>query len=136
MEDLVFSSDGKSKWAGMGDYRLISPNRRLSLELKYESEPPHGDSYHRLIIEGKTFPGFIWGCMFAFSSDSRHLVCSWMSRLFERRTVVIDLRDSRYFVLPGYIYDFVIEWPNINDLGNEDSSKSYVFSGHENWIKY
>jgi len=84
---IEFSDDGKSTWAGMGDYILISPNHAHRIELQYAGEPPHGDSYHHGIIDSQPFSGYIWGCSFAFSSCSHYFVTSWMKEKFERLTV-------------------------------------------------
>ncbi len=131
-EKRVSISDGRV-WAGMGDYRLVSPDGAHVAELTYEGEPPHGDSYHALQIDGRTFPGYAWGCLFAFTADSKHLGCSWMEHLFERKTVVIDLLKQRYFVLPKYIYNFTIDWPRVVGSREHDKGEAYIFTGQETW---
>lgn len=55
MEVLKLPSDGSCKWAGIGDYQLISPNESIAADVKYIGESPHGDSYHSLSIRGKKF---------------------------------------------------------------------------------
>ncbi len=69
-------SDGSAIWAGMGNFILNSPDKSVRAELFYVGEPPHGDSYHSVIINSKQFLGWAWGCLFAFSQDSRYLVFS------------------------------------------------------------
>jgi len=88
---VQFTTDGMSQPAGMGDFLLLSPDGTHQIEIIYEGEPPHGDSYHRVVIDGVVFPGYAWGCNFAFSQSSTLAVFSWMSKLLERRTVVVDL---------------------------------------------
>jgi hypothetical protein len=134
--DIQFTDDGSSKWAGMGDYILVSPNQAHRIELIYAGEPPHGDSFHHGKINGTAFPGYLWGCMFAFSSCSRYAVFSWMLKLYDRQTVVVDIQTKRYFVLPEYLYDFNVHWPSIIGIGKLWSSKQYSFSGHEHWFSY
>ena len=131
-----FANDGNAKWAGMGDYILVSPDGSHRIELIYESEPPHGDSYHHGIIDGCPFPGYLWGCMFAFSTCSRYFVFSWMSKLFERLTVAVDLQEKCYFVLPDYLYDFRVCWPSIIGEGERWAGKQYTFRGNEPWLDY
>lgn len=133
---VQFTADGSSKWAGMGDYILISPNQMHRIEIIYESEPPHGDSYHRGTIDGKIFPGFIWGRMFAFSSCSRYAIFSWMSKPIARQTVVVDLSEKRYSLLPEYIYDFTVSWPVITAKDQEVSGRQFTFEGNEKWLIY
>lgn len=58
---IHFTHDELVQWAGMGDYLLVTPDRNHQLELVYEGEPPHGDSYHNLKIDGRFFPGLAWG---------------------------------------------------------------------------
>lgn len=134
--ETQLANDGSAIWAGMGDYILVSPNGAHRVELIYESEPPHGDSYHRGVFDGHPFPGHLWGCMFAFSPCSRYFVFSWMSKLFERLTVVADLQAQRYFVMPAYLYDFDVCWPSIVGKGKLSSDKQFLFRGNEQWLSY
>ena len=135
-KDIKFTDDGKAIWASMGDYNLISPNHAHRIELQYMGEPPHGDSYHHGIIDGQPFPGYLWGCNFAFSSCSRYFVSSWMTKFFERFTVVVDLHAKSYFVLPEYLYDFKVCWPLIVGVGKLSDGKQYSFNGNEQWLQY
>lgn len=136
METLKLPCDGSGKGAGMGDFDIRSSDAKVSIIIKYVGEPPHGDSYHSMSINKKPFPGYVWGGLFAFSSDSRYFVCSWMSKLIERKTIVIDCIENKYFVLPEYIHSFNIKWPLINESGETSGNKSYYFSGDEQWISY
>jgi hypothetical protein len=89
----------------MGDFLLCTPDGRHEIELLYAGEPPHGDSYHTIKIDGDTFPGFAWGCIFSISDDSRYLAFSWMATYIDRKTIVVDLESYSYFVLPKYVCD-------------------------------
>ena len=120
----------------MGDYVLVSPDGVHRIALAYAGEPPHGDSYHRAVIDGRAFPRYVWGCLFAFSSCSRYLVLSWMPARFERRTAVVDLRDQCFLVLPEYIYQFCVRWPAVVGDGKLSAGKQYTFHGNELWHPY
>lgn len=104
--ELDFAPDGESRWAGMGDYILRSPDRSHEIALRYLGEPPHGDSYHELQIDGVRMPGYVWGCNFAFTPDSKLLAASWMAERYERKTVLIDVEQRRFAVLPEYLENF------------------------------
>jgi hypothetical protein len=135
LQHIHFPPDGSAEWAGMGDFVLESPDGSHRIELIYEGEPPHGDSYHQGKVDGRPFPGLVWGCLFAFSSCSNYAVFSWMPQKFERHTVVVDLSGKRYFVLPNYIHKFKVLWPEI--LGEGDSEgRRFAFSGAEAWKQY
>lgn len=133
---VQFTEENSLQWAGMGDYELISLDGRHSIEIKYDGEPPHGDSYHLVRIDGAAFPGYAWGCLFGFSACSRFAIFSWMSKLCDRRTVVIDMKGKCCFVLPEYIYQFSIDWPSIKGEGQLSVGKQYVFTGQEQWHPY
>lgn len=117
----------------MGDYVLVSPDGRHRATLLYVNEPPHGDSYHTLSIDGRMFPGYAWGCHFACSKDSRYLALSWMERLSERKTVVIDMEERQYRVLPEYLYSFKLEWPVLHCASQRTV---HELDGREAWIAY
>lgn len=95
-ENLVLPADGAALWAGMGDYVLLTANGGHRVVLDYIGEPPFGDSYHRMTIDGVDFPGFAWGCLFATTPDGRYLAAEWMPRLYERMTILIDLETARF----------------------------------------
>ena len=135
-EIIRFSQDGQAHWAGMGDFVLVSPDGAHRVELTYVGEPPHGDSYHRATIDGAAFPGEAWGCLFAFSACSRHLVFSWMAKRYERCTVAVDLQDRRYFVLPHHLCSFSVRWPTIVGEGEQLVGKDYTLNGSEGWLPY
>ena len=127
-ERIQFTESKLHQWAGMGDFILFSPDGKHVVELPYEGEPPHGDSYHRVAIDGRTYPGYAWGCMFAFSPCSRYFAFSAMPRKFERRTAIVDLHAQRYFILPVYLYRFTLRWPTmLGEEGTGSEGKSYKF---------
>ncbi|MDR8881406.1 hypothetical protein FEP72_02987 [Burkholderia multivorans] len=128
---IQFTQDEPSHWAGMEDYVLIPPDRSYEIVLWYEGEPPHGDSYYVLSLRDRRLPGFAWGCMFSMSACSNFLAFSWTERRFERLTAVVDVRLSRYFVLPSYIYHPRIECPVVLDA--VATEQRYEFSGNEAW---
>ena len=136
MQRIEFTGSERHTWAGMGDFLLVSPDGKHQVELIYDGEPPHGDSYHRATIDGSAYPGHIWGCMFGFSSCSRYLAFSAMPEKFERRTSVVDLLASRYFLLPDYIYQFDFSWPILSGEGTKYDGLSFIFDGRERWIQF
>ena len=134
-ERIEFAADGVSRFAGMGDYTLTSPDGRHEVVLRYAGEPPHGDSFHEATIDGRKLPGLTWGSNFAFSADSGFLAASWMAERYERRTIVVDLRRRLFFVLPVYICDFAFHWPELKGAG-ADAGLDFRFEGAEAWTPF
>ena len=132
---IQFEADGSSRWAGMGHYCLLSPGHTHVVELEYVGEPPFGDSYHRAFADGIALPGFMWGCMFAFSPKGRFFVGSWMRRLFERLTLVVDCDETAYLSLPKYISDFRVSEQGIYGM-NADIGVDYRFTGRDKWVSF
>jgi len=136
-------ADGSPVWAGMGHCQLLSADGRHRIDLPYLGEPPHGDSYHRMEIDGVPFPGHVWGALFALTPDSRYLAFSWKPSQsvagasdFERRTAVVDLTLRRYFMLPAYIYKFRFVWPLLEGSTPGAGDIVYRFTGNEQWRDY
>lgn len=119
----------------MGDFDLVTPNGEHHVKIIYWGEPPHGDSFHGISIDGVDLPGYAWGCNFACTDDSRYLAFSWMARPFERITVVADMAERKYVLLPVYMYDFSFRWPRLDCVG-ENSPASFEFAGDEHWLPY
>lgn len=134
-ERIDFPADGESRWAGMANYLLASPNGQHQVALRYAGEPPHGDSYHEVEVDGARLPGFAWGCDFAFTPDSRYVAASWMAALYDRRTIVIDVEKRLFFVLPLYIRKFRFIWPVLQGVGGAQSL-SFRFDGSEVWSAF
>lgn len=134
-QTLNIPADGTTVLAGMGSYLLLTPDGQHQLKLTYIAEPPQGESYGSLMIDGVKFPGFAWGALFASSTDSRYVVFDWMQKRFLRETIVVDLSLRCYFVLPQPIRHFGVAWPVISGL-EEWSEFCYQFTGTENWIAY
>jgi len=120
----------------MGDYALVSPDRRHEIILRYVDEPPQGESYHRAWIDERAFPGFFWGAYFGFTPDSRFFAGSWMGDLYNRQTTVVDLFEQRYHVLAEHIQQFVFDWPMLTDLHDGAGRVAFEFSGSEHWMPY
>lgn len=131
MQRIEFTENERHKWVGMGDFLLVSPDGKYQVELIYDGEPPHGDSYHRATMDGKVYPCHIWGCMFGFS-----LAFSAMPKKFERRTAVVDFVMLRYFLLPEYIYQFDFSWPLLSGTGPKYEGMSYNFHCHGQWFQF
>ena len=135
MQTIRLPADGTSRWAGMADYLLLSPDGGHRVLLKYAGEPPHGDSFHVVEIDGTRLPGFAWGCNFAFTRDSRFFAASWMAEPYERKTVVVDLKRRGYFVLSDYVADFTFHWPTLSGVGQSEGV-SFAFDGSEVWSTF
>ena len=141
METVSLPTDGHTGCAGMRSVKFLSPDGNHVVEAPYESEPPHGDSFHLVYVDGVRFPGYLWGCNFAWNPDSGYFVGSWMAKWIDRRTVVIDVRSKRYFVLSEYFYDFVVNYPTISEVRTEGipdslAQRMFVFKGDEQWVGY
>ncbi|WP_129587790.1 hypothetical protein [Herbaspirillum robiniae] len=120
----------------MGDFVLSTPDGRHEFEFLYVGEPPHGDSYHSIRIDGAPFPGLAWGSPIYISSDSRYVAFSWMAKPIERETIVIDLTDRRYLLLPRYCLNVKILWPNIVDVSIPPYPVVYRIDEQEKWISF
>lgn len=59
-----------------------------------------------------------------------------MNKKFERLTAVVDMEAKKYFVLPIYIYQLKVEWPEIVGVGETSEGKNYRFSGAEQWLTF
>lgn len=101
-------SNGDSIYGGYGDYCFVSPDRTKNAFLTYLREPPFGDAYGRLAIEGRPFPGYVWGSFFAWSTDSRYFSFAWMQTLYDRKTVIADINTTTFCVLTDYIHDMIL----------------------------
>jgi hypothetical protein len=134
-ERIELPADGTPRWAGMGNYLLISPDGQHEVALPYVGEPPHGDSFHELNVDGTKLPGFAWGRRFAFTSDSRYLAASWMAKRYERRTIIIDVDRRRFVVLPTYIHDFAFQGLTLEGMG-ADQGLRFDLGGTEAWTSF
>lgn len=106
----------------MGDYQLVSPSGEHVAELIYETEPPHGDSLHRLILDGRRFPGRVWGRYFTCSTDGDRFGFSWAPAGFESRSVVVDLPARRFAILGLYMAHFLIAG---NDVVGQGANEGF-----------
>ncbi len=120
----------------MGDYSLISPDRCHEVIIRYVGEPPHGDSYHQARIDGRAFPGFFWGTYFGFSANSRFFAGSWMPDLYDRMTIVVDVREKRYAVAPENIAPFAFEKLLLKGVGISANAVPFEISDDQGWIAY
>lgn len=102
MEIIRTSNDYKCQWYGMGDFKITLEKSSHIIELTYKGEPPHGDSYHIMKINDFQIPGLTWGGMYMFPYNQEYVICSWMSKLYERKTIVIDIRNRRYYITKDY----------------------------------
>lgn len=113
------TDDLQSHWLGMQDFTVNLKLSGITISLSYVGEPPFGDSYHSLSIDGLPVSGYIWGCNFIFPDQQQFMVCSWMEQLYERKTVIIELSTLKLFVTDRYWYDYKVEGEFLV-LGNDD----------------
>ena len=57
-----------------------------------------------------------------------------MAKLYQRKTIVIDLAECGFVVLPAYLPDFTFVWPVLT--GSSDFDTAYTFTGRETWIPF
>jgi hypothetical protein len=133
-EIVSLPADGSSAWAGHRSLLFPSPDGKHEVRATYAGEPPHGDSYHDVAVDGVAFPGHAWGGGFAWSPCSRWFVCGWMAARWERKTIVIDVESQRFFVLPRHLPDFRVHPPVIAPRSGD--GERYVFTGQERWTGY
>jgi len=136
MQVLNLPADGTAAGAGMDDYELRSHDGQVVVMIEFIGEPPHGDSYHSISVNGRKAPGYAWAGLFAFSDNSQYFVCNWMGHLYERRTIVIDCSQYKYFVLPDYVSSFCVQWPRINSVQKGGEALSFEFTGEEKWSQF
>ena len=134
-EEVWIDNDNHSYWLGQIDYKIELSQSKTVLELKYIGEPPHGDSYHKLLINSKQVDGYFWGCNFIFPEKQRYVLCSWMKILFERKTILIDINNMRYSILAQYWYDYKID-NNVIIMGNDKfaETKALFINEIKDWI--
>ncbi len=106
MEKIDLADDLHTHWFGMGNYEINLTLINKTVKIIYVSEPPFGDSYHNLYIDDVEFTGFVWGCEFLFPFKQEYLICSWMKSLYERKTIIINLTNSKHYVFPIYYGTF------------------------------
>ena len=113
MEKISIDNDTQTYWFGMSDYEINLQMINKTIKLLYVSEPPHGDSYHKLYVGETEFSGYVWGCNFLFPYKQKYLVCSYMEKLYERKTAIVNLESLNYFLLPKYFHKFTNQNNNI-----------------------
>lgn len=116
----VFNDDERFVLA-MDDFSIKLHVSNKILFLKYVSEPPFGDSYHKLSIDGDDYEGYVWGCNFIFPFAQNFLVCSYMSVLYERKTIIINLLTKKNYILPQYYHSFAVKNNTIEFVSTDDA---------------
>lgn len=136
-ENLRATHDGTRLWFGMVDYQIHAPAGYAILSLPYISEPPHGDSVHRILVNDHTFPGFAWGNSLAWSPCSRYVALDWTAQLrtLTRNTIVLDVHSLKYFVLPEYVLATRFAYPRLYRESEGNEGLAFEFSGQERWAE-
>ena len=122
MEIIEINNDFDSHIFAMDDFELYLKLANVKIRIIYVSEPPHGDSYHHLYINDKRFPGYVWGCYFLFPYHQKYMICSWMKDLYERKTVVIDIKTLEYKIFKKYFYELKFTNGKIEMISEKESS--------------
>lgn len=127
MQELQFETDGrKARWWGYGDFYCASPAGTRIL-LPYQSEPPHGDSYHRLLIGSKTIRGYVWSGYLRWSPCGRYFTCDWLEDLGGHREgatwVLTQTLRATLVVAPEELRFRVVLEPEYGDLHRLDEQQ-------------
>lgn len=102
MEKIEIIDDHTPKGLCYRSFELDLKLRNHRVEIIYISEPPHGDSYHTMRIDDREIPGYVWGNLFLFPYNQEYVVCSWMERLYDRKTIIVDIPGRRYHIMQSY----------------------------------
>jgi hypothetical protein len=124
---------GDRVWFGYASFDIRAPQGSRTLQLPYASEPPFGDSQHRILFEDWTVPGFAWGAGLAWSPESRYVLLDWAERanIPQRVTVAIDLERRATFMFTSCLPFKKFQYPKI--LG-QDGTEIFQFTGSERWV--
>ncbi len=127
LKKIYLNDDSQCHWYGMADYEIQLALLGKVLKIMYVSEPPFGDSYHKLHIGDTEFGGFVWGCHFLFPFNQQYLICFWMAELYERKTIIINLLNLDYYLLPVYYNTFTRQ---DNSIAFKDSNSNKTRTVH------
>ena len=137
MKTLRIKANLDSIWLGMENYKLTLDQNEAEVFLKYIGEAPHGDSYFSMYINNECIKGYVWGCMYLFPFNQAYIICSWMEKIYERKTIIIDHKSKKFSILDTYWYDYkededkiILSNNNFNEIRILDISQI------SNWIKY
>ncbi|TDG35613.1 hypothetical protein EZJ43_13415 [Pedobacter changchengzhani] len=123
MVKIEINNDFDTHFFAMEDFELSLKLADAVVKIIYISEPPHGDSYHHLFIDDRKFPGYVWGCHFLFPYHQKYMICSWMKDLYDRKTVIIDIKTSEYKILKKYFGKFKMNNNQIELIGISENEK-------------
>ncbi len=119
-KEMTIYCDNKVFNTGNGHIIHLDMSKH-DIELKYAGEPPHGDIYYDMYIDGKRIAGYIWAWTIAFPFKQKYIICKWMSKLYERKMIIIDIERLKYFEINGH-------WTIIEVTENE-----VTFSGYKKY---
>ena len=132
-------ASGHREWFGYGDYVIVAPDGRTELRLPYVTEPPHGDSLHRIFLASTELAGLAWGSGVAWSPCSRYFTLDWMEGpdLSSRQIVVIDCWCLLLNVVRLQNLDYArisrFSYPGLYAERNQAESLVYAFNNTEQW---
>lgn len=121
MREIEFKDGSRSDYWGYGDFYLYSKLSKTKILLPYKSEPPHGDSYHQLIINEKTIRGYIWCGYLLWSKCGNYFTCDWLEGMkgyFNENKVWHSTQVQRATILvsPEELKYKIVLKPNSGDL--------------------
>jgi len=100
-KEMTIYCDNKVFNTGNGHIIHLDMSKH-DIELKYAGEPPHGDFYYEMDIDGQRIAGYVWAWVISFPFKQKYIVCHWVSRLFERKTIIIDIETLKFIEMDKY----------------------------------
>jgi len=98
---IIIKSDKKVIKLGYNQVLYLYMSKH-KIELKYAGEPPHGDFFFEMYIDDKKFIGYVWGWTLTFPFKQKYIVCHWMSKILERKTIIIDIAKLKFVEMDKY----------------------------------
>jgi hypothetical protein len=139
-EVLQAPGSGDRVWFGYRTFRVRAPQGSRMLSLPYVSEPPRGDSQHRIVIDGWTVPGLAWGAGLAWSPESRYVLLDWAAgpNVQQRITIALDFQHRAVFAFAKSIPFRRFVYPRVFGEGifGAPDAPLYDFTGQEGWIAH
>lgn len=104
MTTLTFDTNSrKANYWAYGDYYCVSKSG-TEIFLPYAGEPPHGDSYHKLIINNKTVERCLWCGLFVWSPTGSYFACNY-DGIKTRNIIVVDVDKLKYRIVETPKYE-------------------------------
>jgi hypothetical protein len=130
---------GRREWFGYGDYVSLSPDGKTELQFPYVTEPPHGDSLHKIYLASTELAGLAWGSGIAWSPCSRYFTIDWTEGPgpSSRQIAVFDcwcvLRSIVNIPKTNYERVSRFAFPELYAERNQEELLVYTFNNSEGW---